>query len=310
MKEIKSQELPSCTGMPLPYGVMGVFDNGFSYFKENAKFIASLSGISIEQQKSSTENQIEAYARAFNQLMSDKTDGNILLKSNPLYIISVLKELTEIPEEGIVNQFARDAFTYQVLQLLSDVDFAANYNFIPFTVDFRTIYGNQNYNVLAAKRVQISQEGVFSNQISYVPKLDMLKSSDYGPALWNPAASCNFSSRSGTAISAITIHTVQGTYSGCISWFQNCNASVSAHYVIRSSDGQITQMVLESDKAWHVGSENPYTIGFEHEGYVSDATWYTNNMYNASATLSRDITTSGYGISPLRTFFGSATSTK
>jgi hypothetical protein len=309
MKEINSQELPSCTGMPLPFGVMGVFDNGFSYFKENAKFIASLSGISIEQQKSSTENQIEAYARAFNQLMSDKTDGNILLKSNPLYIVSVLKELTEIPEEGIVNQFARDAFTYQVLQLLSDVDFAANYNFIPFIVDYRTIYGNQNYSVLAAKRVQISQEGVFSNQISYVPKLDMLKSSDYGPALWNPAASCNFSSRSGTAISAITIHTVQGTYSGCISWFQNCNASVSAHYVIRSSDGQITQMVLESDKAWHVGSENPYTIGFEHEGYVSDASWYTNNMYNASAALSRDITTSGYGISSLRTFFGDATST-
>jgi len=91
--------------------------------------------------------------------------------------------LTEIPEEGIVNQFARDAFTYQVLQLLSDVDFAANYNFIPFIIDYRFVYGNQNYNVLAAKRVQISQEGVFSNQISYVPKLDMLKSSDYGPAL-------------------------------------------------------------------------------------------------------------------------------
>jgi hypothetical protein len=63
-------------------------------------------------------------------------------------------------------------------------------------------------------------------------------------------------------------------------------------------------MVLESDKAWHVGSENPYTIGIEHEGYVNNASWYTNAMYTASADLCRDICNSGYGISPLRTYYG------
>ncbi len=309
MKVISALETPSCTGMPLPFGIMGMFENGAGYFRENAKLIADLSDISVEQQKSNVGNQIEAYAKAFDQLMSSRTNGNSLLKNNPTYIVSVLKDLSEIPEEGIVNQFARDAFTYQVLMLLSDVDFAANYNFTPFVIDFNTVYGNQNYSILSAERVRLTLDGIFANQVSYLPKVDLLKSTDYGPALWNPAASCNFSSRSGTAISAITIHTVQGSYSGCISWFQNCNASVSAHYVIRSSDGQVTQMVLESNKAWHVSTENPYTIGYEHEGYVSDASWYTNNMYNASATLTRDITNSGYGIPPLRTFFGSATST-
>jgi hypothetical protein len=68
---------------------------------------------------------------------------------------------------------------------------------------------------------------------------------------------------------------------------------VSAHYVVRSSDGQITQMVLEQDKAWHVGSENGYTVGIEHEGFVDNPTaWYTDAMYNASALLTRDICTS------------------
>jgi N-acetyl-anhydromuramyl-L-alanine amidase AmpD len=309
MREIKSDELPSCTGMPLPFGIMGLFENGNGYFTENGKKVAKLSGLSLESQKSSVSNQIEAYAAAFNFLMKEKTNSSTSLSKDPVYILKTLKELSELPELGIVNQFARDAFVYQVLSYMNDVDFAANYNFQPYSFDLRIVFGNENYKVLSSKRVSLTTQGIFGGQASYMPHIDQIKSTEYGPAIWNPAASCNFSSRAGTAISAITIHTVQGTYSGCISWFQNCNASVSAHYVIRSSDGQVTQMVLEADKAWHVGSENPYTIGYEHEGYVADASWYTNNMYSSSADLSRDITTSGYGISPLRTFFGDATTT-
>lgn len=119
--------------------------------------------------------------------------------------------------------------------------------------------------------------------------LPALASTDYPPAIWNPAASCNYSSRS-TAVSHVTVHTTQGSYAGSISWFQNCSAGVSAHYVIRSSDGQVTQMVREADKAWHVGNSNGYTIGIEHEGYVANpSAWYTTAMYNASAALTKDI---------------------
>lgn len=114
-------------------------------------------------------------------------------------------------------------------------------------------------------------------------------SPDYAPAIWNPAASCNYSART-AAVSHVTIHTTQGSYAGSISWFQNCSAGVSAHYVVRSSDGQVTQMVRESSKAWHVGNSNGYTVGIEHEGYINaPATWYTTAMYNASAALTRDI---------------------
>ncbi|MCK6529881.1 N-acetylmuramoyl-L-alanine amidase [Myxococcota bacterium] len=117
-------------------------------------------------------------------------------------------------------------------------------------------------------------------------------STDYGPAAWVPASSCNYSnySRSGSDVRYVIIHTVQGSYSGCISWFQNCSAEVSAHYVV-AGDGRITQMVLEEDVAWHAGNwtYNLQSVGIEHEGYVSDPSDYTDELYCASALLTRDI---------------------
>lgn len=108
------------------------------------------------------------------------------------------------------------------------------------------------------------------------------------------ASSANYSnySRDASDISYVVIHTVQGSYSGCISWFQNSSASVSAHYVVRSSDGQVTQMVKEEDVAWHAGNwdYNLASVGIEHEGYVDDPdTWYTDAMYAGSAALTADI---------------------
>lgn len=107
---------------------------------------------------------------------------------------------------------------------------------------------------------------------------------------WVPACSSNYSDYSRTAadIDTIVIHTVEGSYSGAISWMQNCSSQVSAHYVVRSSDGEITQMVQDEDVAWHAGhwDTNLHSIGIEHEGYVSDPDrWYTDNLYRASAEL-------------------------
>jgi N-acetyl-anhydromuramyl-L-alanine amidase AmpD len=89
----------------------------------------------------------------------------------------------------------------------------------------------------------------------------------------------------------VVIHTVQGSYGSCINWFQNPDANVSAHYVVRSSDGQITQMVREKDWAYHAGNStyNRQSIGIEHEGYINNASWYTDAMYKASAALTRNI---------------------
>ncbi len=108
------------------------------------------------------------------------------------------------------------------------------------------------------------------------------------------ASSSNYTnaSRGPGDIDMIVIHTMEGSYSGSISWFQNSAAQASAHYCIRSSDGEITQMVDEEDVAWHAGysDTNWRSVGIEHEGYVSDpGSWYTDAMYRSSAALVADI---------------------
>ncbi len=117
---------------------------------------------------------------------------------------------------------------------------------------------------------------------------------DYsGNSAYVQAHSSNYTnaSRGAGDINYVVIHTTQGSYSGAISWFQNSTANVSAHYVIRSSDGAVTQMVLEEDIGWHAGNwtYNEQSVGIEHEGYVDDASWYTTAMYNSSAKLTADI---------------------
>ena len=120
-------------------------------------------------------------------------------------------------------------------------------------------------------------------------------SCDYsGCYQFTAASTANYSdySRTGSDINYVVIHTVQGSYAGCISWFQNSSASVSAHYVVRSSDGQVTQMVKEEDVAWHAGNwtYNTESVGIEHEGYIDQPeTYYTDAMYQGSAKLTSDI---------------------
>jgi hypothetical protein len=128
------------------------------------------------------------------------------------------------------------------------------------------------------------------------------KSTDYGPALW--VASPYHSTR--TSYDSVTIHTMQGYYAGSISWFQNNPNSVSAHYLIRSSDGQITQMVRENRAAHHVGVHNKTTLGIEHEGFINNASWYTAAMYNASAALTRHFCATYSAISCASAFKGPA----
>jgi N-acetyl-anhydromuramyl-L-alanine amidase AmpD len=107
------------------------------------------------------------------------------------------------------------------------------------------------------------------------------------PGAYAWVASPNFSSgRGGTTIDRVLIHTMQGSYAGTRSWFQNSSSNVSSHYIVRSSDGQVTQMVQHADTAWHVQCYNSRSVGIEHEGYVdAPATWYTDAMYTESAKL-------------------------
>ncbi len=101
------------------------------------------------------------------------------------------------------------------------------------------------------------------------------------------ADSSNFTANGITEVQYVVLHTMQGSYEGSINWFLNPDSDVSAHFCMRSEDGEITQMVALDDRAWHVGNSNSYAIGIEHEGFVDDASWYTWAMYSESAKLAR-----------------------
>lgn len=291
-------------GMPRTYGVMGLTLDGQRYFRDNLNKVSALSGISASRIIANPADNVMAYAKAFQLIARQR---NISSKA-PQDYIPVLIELCELPlNEDLQNDYAMNTFLYGIFDFLKQDGYAARFGFPNYTIDLKKVFGS-NYNVLSSSFVKIEQGSIETKDYqlykkSVMNKVKEAKSTDYGPAIWNAAASCNYTVGRTKAISAVAVHYTAGSYAGSISWFQNCAAVASAHYCLRSSDGQITQMVREADKAWHVRDENPYTIGFEHEAIEPVQNYFTVAMYQSSAALLRDICASGYGISPLRMFY-------
>jgi N-acetyl-anhydromuramyl-L-alanine amidase AmpD len=128
---------------------------------------------------------------------------------------------------------------------------------------------------------------------------------DYAASIWRPSP--NYNARPSTpGIKMIIIHTCEGSYSSCWSWLTNSASGVSAHYVVNESGSEISQLVREVDRGWHVGatyscslnsnqecglngvSVNHFSVGIEHGGYASQ-TSFPAGQIDASAKLSCDI---------------------
>ncbi|MDX2731761.1 MULTISPECIES: peptidoglycan-binding protein [Streptomyces] len=142
-----------------------------------------------------------------------------------------------------------------------------------------TVPGGEQISVTA--RPVAPEKGTLSATSGHAPI------TPYPSALWVPADAHNFSVGRTATIDKVIIHVTQGSYEGSIKWFQDPEAEVSAHYVVRSSDGQITQTVRDSDTAYHAKQANASALGIEHEGYIDDPSWFTDTMYRASAALTR-----------------------
>ncbi|MDK2770829.1 MAG: choice-of-anchor D domain-containing protein [Flavobacterium sp.] len=298
-------EAPSCSDLPQYFGVMGLVDNGKGYFRENLKLVAQLSGFSENEIKRNPRTNILAFAKAYETL---RIRLNIDSKIKNQY--PILLELSELPKTTEKNEaFIFDTYAYSVFKNLNAVKFQNTHQLPQYEIDLKLIFGDENLKVLEAKKVIIENNRISNpngnnynpTNSRFAPPCGDVSGSFPYTVLSAPADPSNYSSRSGTTITHVTIHTMQGTYAGAISWFQNPSANVSAHYNIRASDGQITQSVCEIDKAWHVSNSNPYAIGIEHEGYIADPTWYTNVMYTVSAELTKDIA-SRRSINLIRTY--------
>jgi hypothetical protein len=122
---------------------------------------------------------------------------------------------------------------------------------------------------------------------------------DYNPAalaLNNPANLASYGNYdpanrpAQSPIRYITLHDTEDTYAGAIATFQNPAVYASAHYVIRSADGHVTQTVPTQDIAWDSGNWSVYqhSVSIEHEGWaIHGATWYTEAQYETTAELVR-----------------------
>lgn len=130
---------------------------------------------------------------------------------------------------------------------------------------------------------------------------------NYASTVWRPSP--NFDSRNSAVndIDMVVIHSCEGSYSGCWSWQVNDSSDVSAHYTVKEDGSEITQLVDESNRAWHVGATydsglnggtntrfdgwnvNHFSVGIEHAGFAAQSTW-DNGLLDASAALTCDIT--------------------
>ncbi|GAB4557547.1 MAG: hypothetical protein Tsb0020_01770 [Haliangiales bacterium] len=140
------------------------------------------------------------------------------------------------------------------------------------------------------------------------PTSDKAAGPDYSGSIWRPSP--NYNSRPSGSVgdpSIVVIHTCEGSYSGCWGWLTNSAAGVSAHYVVKENGAEISQLVRESHRAWHVGasydcnlnggvqcnkqgySVNHFSIGIEHAGFASQSSFPLGQI-DASAELVCDIT--------------------
>ncbi|MCC6526563.1 MAG: N-acetylmuramoyl-L-alanine amidase [Polyangiaceae bacterium] len=167
--------------------------------------------------------------------------------------------------------------------------------------------------VYATLRDGVAIEGFTLEASDVLPAYPLMDGSptpgpDYAGSVWRPSP--NYSSRAAGnpgVPQMVIIHTCEGAYSGCWGWLTNPSSSVSAHYVVNSTGSEISELVRESKKAWHIGATydcslnsgkecdvsgygaNNFTIGIEHAGYASQASWNAG-LLDASAALVCNIT--------------------
>lgn len=282
---------PNCTQMPAYFGVMGLIEDGKNVFKNNLYTVSNLSGFTVKDIKENPRINILAFAKSYNILLQQ---NNFNTKSTKDIYIQTLEKLSELPDNNNNDIYVQDIQLFGILSFLNNTEFQSFYKTKEYAFNLKSIFGEDNYNVLNATQVDVDNNQIQSNSgYIYQPNTtDRIMAPcamttgpvEFPTAIWDPAASTNY----GGAITPdmVAIHTMQGSYAGSISWFKNTSASVSAQYCVRSYDGQVTQMVCHKRKAYHVGNSNSFAVGIEQEAYAEDGlAWFTNAQYTSVANL-------------------------
>jgi N-acetyl-anhydromuramyl-L-alanine amidase AmpD len=283
MKWAENDTRSSCTGMPRVYGVMGLWDN--EYFGHSLKEAAGLLGRSVQELKDDPMQNIRGGAALLRKYYDELPkpegfeSGSIELWQN------AVAKMSGFPQEEISAKRGLEVFSV----------LANGYHRDRIDITQRPIQLEKIQAIVQQlETVAFSQQKTAPEGVQSTP--------DYPLAKWNAAYSGNFGLDQ-IVQRFVVIHDVEGSYLGCISWFKNTTAGVSAHYVLNSNPygvnattkgpngspdapvGEVTQMVEEKYRAWHVGCWNSFMVGIEHEGYASVSGWYTPEGYDASSKL-------------------------
>ncbi|NUN08601.1 MAG: N-acetylmuramoyl-L-alanine amidase [Ignavibacteriaceae bacterium] len=246
----------SCINMPQSHGIMGLRDD--HWFGNSLTVASSMLNISKERVATDIVFNINGAAAYLAHLAERHQADFYNLNSWK----SVLENYSGIPQGDL-----REFYSFDVLKILHD------------GID------DEGLSIQPNRNIDLS---VFGENVNPENKFKNIESEDYGPAVWSPSP--NFTTGAINHVFSV-VHTTQGSFAASVSWLQNPDAQASTHYIIRSSDGYIIQLVREQNRAWHVVCWNPYMLGVEHEGFVDNPAWYTDAMYLSSAALFRHFST-------------------
>lgn len=283
--------------MAAAYGVMALAD-GQAPFANQIQQAAALTGMSETQIKLNSEANILAgaalLARDIDALgLRTKSGGAPALEQ----IGEVLRNSLGLSEyaKSTIGQHVRDSFAYGVLSTIDKGIDDSGVHIKSAQVAFEKVFSMTRLAAQKARfvRLDVSQDSVETSAFEIDPISETLidnapvaKSTDYGPALY--VQSPNDNARSGGAPTHITIHQMAGYYDGSIATFL-VPGGASAHYLIRDSDGQVTQMVRESRRGVHVYGNNDYALGIEQEGFRGQSGWYSDATYREVIALTKNM---------------------
>ncbi len=252
---VPTEETKSCTNMPPGYGVMGLHDD--YWFGHSLLLAANLVGENPERLKQDYRLNIIGAAALLNQIANDYR----INRSNINDWKPVFEQYSGIPQDNV-----KDYYSFDVLKALSD--------------------GVELNGISIAKHYDVDLK-VFRKEVYPEHTLQNIMSDDYPPAVWDPSP--NFYSTGTFTKQFSVVHDTEGSFAASLSWLKNPSASASAHYIFRSSDGYLVQLVREQYAAWHAVCWNRYMFGTEHEGYVANPAFFTDTMYLNSAALFRHL---------------------
>ncbi len=296
---------------PQTVGIMGLHQGDFNYL-DQVTTAAKLLGVSPAEVRNSTEVNILATAALIAHYIK-KTGSKQPELEDMAAVTDMMLGSPKNTKTNQVGEFIAASQFYDMLLVLDKGHDDHGVFILDKNIQWTEAFSADMLGILKAPAVRLNQkQGTVTVPSLVVDPIDetyqltvtenKAASPDYPAANW--IASPYHGTRS-ASISAVAVHTTQGSYAGTLNWFQNNPYSVSAHYVIRSSDGQVTQMVREYRRAHHIGIHNSATLGIEHEGFVNNAAWYTTAMYNASANLTKHFC-QAYNINCASTYSGSA----